>query len=325
MTAALLQPRTAPRRLPKPLPQKEQVKAWVLAGALTLVCLLVYLDSLWMTAQSWRSPQYSHGFLIPAFVAALLWHRRQRWLETTAIERWCGVGVILASLLVRIVSAYYTTFTPDNLSLIPCLLGVLLIVGGWRSLLWAGPPVLFLVFMYPWPDRLESLILVQLKARFAMPMSLFSLQVLGVESYLSGNIIELGDGTKMNVVDACAGLGMLNIFLALAAAFAMLLTWRPVWERCVLFLSAVPIALIANAARITVEGLIFYYGPSLFSEAAVTTIAGIFHDYLASWFMMLLAMGLLYIEYHVLRRLVIEEDVGESLRRHLPSAPPAKS
>ena len=171
--------------------------------------------------------------------------------------------------------------------------------------------------MYPWPDRLERMILVNLKEHVAMPVSLFVLQTLGVEAYLSGNVIELGDGTKMNVVDACAGLGMLNIFLALAAAFALIVKDRPAWERITLLISAVPIALAANALRITVEGMIYYYGPALLNGETAVWLAKLFHDHLASWFMMAVALGLLYALYGLLCRLFIEEESHRSLKGHL--------
>ncbi len=308
----------------KPLSEAGQVWAWGTIAGLIAICVLVYLDSLRLTYGSWGNPQYSHGFLIPIFAAVLLWMKREPFREVTMVERWCGVALVIFAMIVRVVSAHYTTFTTDNLSLIPCLLGVFLLVGGWRSLKWAALPIAFLVFMYPWPDRLESLILVQLKERVAMPVSLFSLQTLGVEAYLSGNIIELGEGTRINVVAACAGLGMLNIFLALAAAFAMIVTWRPIWERIVLFVSAVPIALAANSMRITGEGLIYYYGERLMAADTVNWAAAFFHDHLASWFMMVVALGLLYLEYQILRRVVLEDDEQQTLSQHLPSKAAAK-
>ena len=305
------------RAIPKPLAGRDRQQAWWLVAGLVGVCLLAYFNSLRLVASSWGNPQYSHGFLVPLGTLALLWMKRKPFCQVASWERWLGVALLLLATLMRVVSAYLTRFTPDFVSLLPCLLGVFLLVGGVRSLRWAALPILFLVFMFPWPDSLERLILANLKSRIAMPASLFALQTLGVESYLSGDVIELGDGTRMNVVDACAGLDMLNIFRALAAGFAMVVTWRPAWERVVLFISAVPIALAANVLRITVEGLIFYYGTRLLSPETLTTVANAFHDHLSSWFMMGVALSLLYGEYQLLTRLFIEEDSHDSIRRHL--------
>ena len=97
----------------------------------------------------------------------------------------------------------------------------------------------------------------------------------------------------------------------------MFVTWHSVWERVFLFFSAVPIALAANVMRITVEGLIFYYGSALMPPDTLTFVANAFHDHLSSWFMMGVALSLLYGEYHLLMRIFVEEDTHESLKRHL--------
>ncbi len=104
---------------------------------------------------------------------------------------------------------------------------------------------------------------------------------------------------QLGVVEACSGLRMLTIFVALAVAIT-LVTDRPWWERIVTIVSAVPIALAVNIVRITVTGILHLTaGPELAEM--------VFHD-LAGWFMMPMALGLLYIEFQILSHLVIEED-----------------
>ena len=95
---------------------------------------------------------------------------------------------------------------------------------------------------------------------------------------------------------------MLTIFVALAVAIT-LVTDRPMWERMVIVLSAVPIALAVNVVRITVTGILHLTaGPELADM--------VFHD-LAGWFMMPMALGLLYVEFQILSHLLIEEgDAG---------------
>lgn len=319
MSKSLLFQQRETKPPPIELNEGDQRTAWLWIGALSLVLVAVYFDSFSAIENAWRNPQYSHGYLIPLFAAVLLWMRRQPFTETSPGERWCGVGLIAAGLLLRVVSAHYTTFTTDHISFIPCLMGVFVIVGGLRTLRWAGLPVAFLIFMYPWPDFLVRRILVPLKT-VATQVSLYALQTLGVESYLNGSIIELGDGTRMNVVDACSGLRMLTIFLALAAAIAMIMRGRPYWERITVFVSAVPIALIVNALRITVTGLIYAYGGAVLAEETVRWLAETFHDQLAPYFMMPLALLLLYLEYQILKRLIIEEESPQQIRRRLPVA-----
>ena len=109
----------------------------------------------------------------------------------------------------------------------------------------------------------------------------------------------------MGVVEACSGLRMLTIFLALAVAIT-LVTERPLWERCVIVLSAIPIALTANIVRITVTGILYLtVGPEWVED--------VFHE-LDGWLMMPLALGLLYVEFQILAHIVIEEGSAGPLQ-----------
>jgi exosortase/archaeosortase family protein len=92
---------------------------------------------------------------------------------------------------------------------------------------------------------------------------------------------------------------MLVTFFALAAAVAILAT-RNWIEAIVVFCSAIPIAVVANVARITVTGALY--------EANQNELARvIFHD-VAGWLMMPLGLGLLLVELHILGRAVVPVD-----------------
>jgi exosortase len=123
------------------------------------------------------------------------------------------------------------------------------------------------------------------------------LQTLGLPAYSEGNNIFF-DEVKMGVVEQCSGLRMLTIFVAFAVGIT-LITDRPIWERIVIVLSAVPIALAVNIVRITVTGILH-----LTTSAELADM--VFHD-LAGWFMMPMALGLLYVEFQILSHLLIEE------------------
>jgi exosortase len=154
--------------------------------------------------------------------------------------------------------------------------------------------------MFPLPSFLDTGLLAPLQ-RIATMASTYTLQTLGIPSYSEGNRIVIGE-IQLGVVEACSGLRMLTIFVALAVAIT-LVTDRPLWERIVIVLSAVPIALAVNIARITVTGILHLtVGPELADMD--------FHD-LAGWFMMPMALGFLYVEFQILSHLLIDEsDAG---------------
>lgn len=65
---------------------------------------------------------------------------------------------------------------------------------------------------------------------------------------------------------------MLTIFFALSTAIT-LVTNGPLWERVVIILSAIPIALVVNVVRITVTGVLYKYDPKL-AERVFHDLAG---------------------------------------------------
>lgn len=275
-----------------------QTRIWTWIGLLTVVLIFSYLNSLIRVAREWEQPEYSHGYLIPAFAAVLLWLRREPFdEEVSARDRWWGVALLLFGTAMRVYGAYTVRFTVDYISIIPCLMGVFVLVGGLRALRWAGPPIAFLIFMFPLPGFMKDNLLMPLQ-EYATRFSVFAMQTLGIEVYREGNVIHL-EKMDMNVVDACSGLRMLTIFLALSVAIAMVVTTRPWWERLIIVISAVPVALLVNVIRITITGVMYNLNVS-------HDIANhFFHDF-AGWIMMPMALGFLYLELLILSHLIIE-------------------
>jgi len=269
-------------------------------GVLLAALLFSYWNTLSRTAEHWDSPQYSHGWLVPLFAIALLWMRYEPLKQVAAWEHWAGLGLLGLGLAMRLTATGFALVIPDMVSFIPSLAGIVLLVGGVHLLRWAGPAILFLLFMYPMPDRVENMILNPLQ-RTATVVSTFALQTMGVPAFSEGNRILLPN-VELGVVDACSGLRMLTIFLALSVAITMV-TDRPWWERIVIILSAIPIALIVNITRITATGLLYMVNEHLAER--------VFHD-LAGWVMMPMALGLMYVELQLLSHLFIEDDSLET-------------
>jgi exosortase/archaeosortase family protein len=97
---------------------------------------------------------------------------------------------------------------------------------------------------------------------------------------------------------------MLTIFLALAVAMVFLVE-RPWWDKFMILLSAVPIALIVNVIRITVTGLL-YMAVGQDNEFAHK----LGHDW-AGYFMMPMALGFLWLELQILERLTVPVNVAQ--------------
>ena len=81
-------------------------------------------------------------------------------------------------------------------------------------------------------------------------------------------------GLQMFVAEACSGMRQLTGFLALTAAVAYLTT-RPAWYRVVIVISAVPIAMTANIARVMLTGYIMHFVNPQFASGTYHTVEGL--------------------------------------------------
>ena len=268
---------------------------------LTLVVILVaaYWDTLAIVFRAWRNnPLYSHGYLIPVFAVVLIWMRWEPFRPPSPKDRWLGVGLLGLGLVLWIVATHFAVVTVETYSFVPSLAGLFWLVGGWHLMRWAGPAVLFLVFMFPLPAAFKQNVLERLQ-HVATLASTYVLQTLGIFAISEGNRIELEGDMQLSVIDACAGLRMGTILFALAVAMALIVR-RPLWERILLLLTAIPVALLVNVVRITVTAILlkWFEGNELATHLS--------HDW-AGYFMMPLALGLLYVELEIMARLVIDQ------------------
>jgi exosortase len=254
------------------------------------VALWAYWPALTEAAERWaRDPQYSHGYLVPAFAALLLWLRRGKLTATALRPSWWGLALLGAAGVLRLAGTFFHFEWFDPISLLPSLAGALLLVAGWAYLRWAWPSIAFLFFMIPLPYNVSKQMAGPLQ-RIATEASTFLLQVLGLPAIAERNVILLNE-VELGVVEACSGLRMLVVFFALSTAVALLMR-KPLWERLLVCASAIPIALLTNLLRITATGVLYETAGKEIAEA-------VFHD-LAGWLMMPLALGFLGLELKLL-------------------------
>lgn len=278
----------------------DQRAPWIMIAVLFAMLVYSYWPGLLNARSSWDNPQYQHGWIVPVFTALLLFWWRKPVGPIAPSARASGIGLLAGSFLLRMFCAYFRIVTIDMYTFVPALMGVFLLAGGWSMFRWSWAPIAALIFMYPLPDEATRYLLGPLQT-LATILSTYALQTLGLDAYRDGNRIILGDGQVLGVVDACSGLKMLTIFVWLAAMLMLVggLEW---WENAVIAASAIPIALLCNAVRITTVGVMYNFNSSL---------AEGFHDSLpAALLMMVLAVGLLVLEMKILGWLVVTEDTA---------------
>jgi exosortase len=285
-----------------------QFTPMAILGGLVLLVILAYFDMLALTSRVWREGLYSHGWIVPLIAIGLLVLRWKPFGPVPTVERWMGVALLVFGLLMRIVAAsnlltsVLGQYPLDRLSFLPAIFGAFMIVGGLNIIRAVWPALGFLVFMFPLPTKLETTVLLRLQTLAAVCSTLV-LQTLGVPALRESRVIKIS-GIELAVADACAGLRMLTIFGALAVAMVFLIE-RPWWDKLIILLSAVPIAVVVNIIRITITGLTYYW-----TGGESPLIKVIAHDG-AGWLMMPLALGFLWLELQLLERITIPIDTRQ--------------
>jgi exosortase len=288
----------------EPLDAKTAQTTWIAFGVLVAAIVLAYANMLEYTASNWSKDLYSHGYIVPLFAAYMFYIRRRRLTEVESVERWIGVGVVGASLLARVYAGYYDINNLDRLSFMGALVGVCLLIGGKSMLRWAGPALILLLFMFPLPSALESTLLLKLQT-YASIISTYVLQTLGVSASRQGNTISIDTlDTALEVAQACSGLRMLTIFGAMSVALVLIIE-RPWWDKLIILLSAIPIAVMSNVIRIVSTALL---NVAFGQDTAWLNI--LIHDW-AGLAMMPIGLGLLWVELSILSRLTIPLDTDE--------------
>ena len=255
-----------------------------------------------------REPNYSYGFFVIPIAIVIFWSRRDLLDRSKMEPKWWDF-LPLAGVLALRYSLFEWNEQYIETATIPVVIASLaLALGGWHLLKVAFPSILFLFFMLPLPPRLNTLLAAPLQ-RIATMGSVLILQIFGLPVMSEGNVIVVGSD-PLEVARACNGLSMLLSFVTLISAVAILIR-KPVWERLLLFSTAIPIALVTNILRIAVTALCYYWlGPKLGEKLA--------HD-LAGYAMMPVALVLVWLEMSLWSWLVIpiepENEKAWSTRR----------
>ena len=267
-----------------------------------------YWPTLVGLVHAWESqPDYSHGYFVVPLSLYFLWARKDRFPGATKGMAWAGLILVAASIGMRVFGAHFYMVAIDGWSIMLWVGGIVWLFWGRRVLWWSLPSIAFLWFAIPLPYRVERWLSLPLQG-VATKLSCWVLQAFGQPALAQGNTIYLGEH-QLEVEQACSGLRIFVGIVALAFAYVIIVR-RPWWEKALLLVSVVPIALVANATRIVGMGLLC----QLVSGEAGKHFA---HD-VSGWVMIPFAAGLFALVLWYLGKLVQEVevlDVASSIRR----------
>jgi exosortase len=260
-------------------------------GALLILCYAPVLARL--TAQWWNDQDMGHGFFVPIVAGYIAWQRRDELLAAKPGRNWWGLALVIWGAFQLTVATLGAEIFLARTAFLFSLAGVILLLGGAARLRILAFPLFLLCFMVPIPAIIYNQVTFPLQV-LASRVADWALTLLGIPVLREGNILELAS-QRLNVVEACSGIRSLLSLTFLSLVYAYFFDKR-VWMRVTLFVATVPIAIVANASRVTLTALVSEHDPAL--------AEGVFH-YASGWVIFMVALALL-VAFHRLLKLILE-------------------
>jgi exosortase D (VPLPA-CTERM-specific) len=263
----------------------------VLLSAGALLLIIAFADGLEYMVRKWDSPEYSYGFMLPVVAAFLVWRQQDVLRRIRSRGSPWGVVLVLLGALMFVAGELGSLYTVIQYGFLIALGGLTLSLLGARAFATLLTAYALLFFMVPLPSFLYNQLSEQLQL-LSSQLGVGMIRLLGISVSLHGNLIDLGD-YQLEVVEACSGLRYL--FPLTAIAFIAASIFRgPLWQKVIVVLSAVPIAVIMNSFRIAVVGVLVQYGGTAMAE-------GFLHEF-QGWVVFMASAAILAVEMALFAR-----------------------
>lgn len=297
---------------PQTAPRARVVVYALQAAAIATLLILAYWPVIHGVADKWANDgNWSHGWLVPLFSLYFLYMRREQVARIRVRTSYLG----LAALLLVLAGYFFFLFVlpmgyPRRLLLVATIAAIVWFVLGREALRVAWLPIAFLLFAMPLPDTQYAEVTLPLrKLASEVAAVLLSTCVSGLHTDTSGVVIDyMYNGTRgsLNVEEACSGMRLMMAFVTLGVAMAYLGD-RPLWQRAIMVLACIPIAVFCNMIRVSTTGFLHVFGKQDLAEGTPHALLGLA--------MLPIALGLFALLGYILDHLFVEveeaPEVGE--------------
>lgn len=208
-------------------------------------------------AYVWKNPEWEHCWLVPIAVVGLVIYRRHDLAALPVASSNLGLPALAGAFFI-----YWVGYLADNIylgyaALIAFTGSSVLWFLGWRWLRALAFPIGFLFFMFPLPFMDNYLafplriLMSDLSAGFLNLVGLPCMQsgtaIVSSPDYAAG--LAAGERFAVDVADPCSGIRSLFALMMVSALYGYLVMDRP-WQKWVIFLASIPLAVAGNFARI---------------------------------------------------------------------------
>lgn len=205
-------------------------------------------DWLWHV---WHSEVFdvSHGPLVPFVSAFLIYWNRKKIADQPMAMCWSALLGVALALLMHWVGMRGAQPRLSVLSVILLFWSIACLLIGWKKARFLIFPAAMLVFMIPF-NFLEQQVAFPLRL-IVTDSSVWIANHLGIAVRKVGSqIFDVSGRYQYDVAAACSGIRSLTTLLCIGAVFGYL-TQDKAWKRMVLFLAAIPLAVVGNIVRVT--------------------------------------------------------------------------
>jgi exosortase len=271
-------------------------------AGMTLAWLALYHEVLRRLIDDWRVDEnYSHGFLIPLISAYAIWSRRDHLISTPREPRLLLGGLfMIMAVLMLLAGVLGAELFVTRISMVMSLVALVIYFCGISWLKQLLFPIGLLLLAIPIPNIIFNQIAFPLQL-IASDYATRAIKIAGIPALREGNIIELAQ-MKLQVVEACSGIRSLVSLMTVAIVYIYFFEpkW---WRRMIIVAAVVPIAIIANASRVTGTGVMAHYW-------GIQAAEGFMHGF-SGWLVFIVAVLMLFA---VAQALNLSERVFERRR-----------
>lgn len=269
----------------KPLP-------WLTLAVLAGLLFAVYAQVLITMVREWFTlDEMGHGIFVPLVVGYMVWQKRDELAKLKPRPAWWGLILVGWGFVQMVLGIVGADFFVARTAFLVSLLGVILTVGGVAVVRTLAFPLFLLLFMIRIPLFIYSQITFPLQI-LASKLAEIGLGLVGIPVLRDGNILEVAS-QRLTVVEACSGIRSLLSLSFLSLVYAYFFD-RKLWMRPVLLVATVPIAILANGARVTITGVLTEYNTQL--------AEGVYHS-LEGWVIFMISLMALIVLHQGINRI----------------------
>lgn len=242
---------------------------------LAITLIIYYPNAGWLWHVWKKDPNFSHGMLIPILSGYILFKEYPRIKAAQILSpNWIiSLLIIGTGALIQTCAIVFKVNTVSTYSFVIILFGIIYMVYGKNIASILRFPICFLFLMVPISSVIIDPFTIKLKY-FATTIAAEMLRLLSFPVFREGVVIHMPKAT-LEVVDACSGLRSLISLMTISLFLSYLVKSTKI-NRILIFISAVPVAIVVNILRIFILAIMSeLYDPQISRNEFVHNASGI--------------------------------------------------